>query len=164
VTTTSTAWTAFKAQWKTYVEGLRTINATYRTSVQTARATYRTALKVATTKAERQAARATLDASIVLALETRVSAITEAGNPPTPPAGYNGTVWVSSFQNINVTFRASVVMAQSTYAAARAAATTADQRQLARGVFETSVGEATTTHAEALIALGPIPSRPGRPS
>jgi len=76
----------FKAQWKTYVQGLQGINATYHTSVQSARATYQAALAVATTKVERQAARATFDASLVAALELRVSDITAAGNPPTPPA------------------------------------------------------------------------------
>ncbi len=163
-TTTPTAWTAFKAQWKTYVQGLEAINTTYHHSVQSARATYQAALAVATTKAERQAALAALDASLVVALNLRVSAITGAGDPPSPPAGFNGTVWVTSFQSINETFRASVVSAQSTYAAALAAATTAIEREAARGALETSVGEATTAHANALTALGPPPANPGQPS
>lgn len=160
----SPAWAAFKVQWKTYVQGLEAINATFHTSIQTARATYRAALQVATTKAERQAALAALDASIVVALNVRVSAITAAGDPPSPPAGYNGTAWVTSFQSINVTFRASVVAAQTTYSAALAAATTSEQREAARGALETSVGEATTAHANALTALGPPPANPGQPS
>jgi len=162
--TTPTAWTAFRAQWKLYVQGLEAINGTYHASIASARATYQAALKVATTKAERQAALATLDASIVAALDVRVSAITAAGDPPSPPAGYNGTAWVTSFQSINVTYRAAVVAAQTTYAASLAAATTADQREAARGALETSVGEATTAHADALTALGPPPAHPGQPS
>ncbi|MFZ1063328.1 MAG: hypothetical protein WAN30_07650 [Acidimicrobiales bacterium] len=162
--TTPTAWTAFRAQWKTYVQGLEAINATYHSSIATAHATYQAALKVATTKAERQAARAALDASIVAALDVRISAITAAGDPPSPPAGFNGTAWVTSFQSINVTFRAAIVAAQTTYASALAAATTADERQAARGALETSVGEATTAHADALMTLGPPPAHPGQPS
>jgi hypothetical protein len=71
---------------------------------------------------------------------------------------------VTSFQSINVTFRASVVAAQTTYTAALAAATTADQRSAARGALETAVGNATTIHADALTALGPPPAKPGQPS
>jgi len=94
----------------------------------------------------------------------RDSAITGAGDPPSPPAGYNGTAWVTSFQGINETYRASVVAAQSTYATALAAATTAAEREAARGALEASVGTATTVHANALTALGPPPANPGQPS
>jgi hypothetical protein len=139
--TTPTAWTLFRAQWKTYVQGLEAINATYHTSIATARATYKAAMQVATTKAERQAALAA-----------------------PPPAGYNGTAWVTSYQGINETYRTAVAAAQTTFSAALAAATTSEQRQAARGALETSVGEATTAHANALTALGPPPAHPGQPS
>jgi len=162
--TTPTAWTLFRAQWKTYVQGLEAINATYHTSIATARATYKAAMQVATTKAERQAALAALDASIEAALNVRVAAITGAGSPPPPPAGYNGTAWVTSYQGINETYRTAVAAAQTTFSAALAAATTSEQRQAARGALETSVGEATTAHANALTALGPPPAHPGQPS
>ena len=163
-TVTTTAWTLFKAQWKTYVQGLQGINATYHTSVQSARATYQAALAVATTKVERQAARATFDASLVAALELRVSDITAAGNPPTPPAGYNGTACVTAFQGFNEAYRAAVVSAQSTFATAFAAATTTDQRMADRGALLTAVGLAMTAHADALTTLGPPPAKPGQPS
>ena len=162
--TTPTAWTAFRAQWKSYVQGLETINTTFHTSVTTARATYQAALQVATTKVERQAALAALDASIAAALTVRDGAITGAGDPPSPPAGFNGTAWVTSFQGINETYRSSIVSAQSTFATAIAAATTAAEREAARGALETSVGTATTVHANALTALGPPPANPGQPS
>jgi L-amino acid N-acyltransferase YncA len=163
-TSSSTAWTAFRAQWKTYVQGLESIRTTYRTSVQDARATYQAALEVATDRTERQAARATLDASLVTALSARVSMITSAGDPPSPPAGYNGTAWVTSFQGINVSFRAAVGAAQTTFSVALASATTASQREAARGAYETSVGEATSARASSLTTLGPPPSNPGQPA
>jgi hypothetical protein len=161
-TSTPTAWTTWRATWKTYVEGLKTINTTFHTSVQSARTTLQAALQVATTKAERQAALATFDASVALAVNTRVSAITAAGDPPAPPAGYNGTAWVTSYQNINETYRTSVASAQATYATAIAAATTATEREAAKGALKTSVGDATTVRATALTTLGPPPSNPGQ--
>jgi hypothetical protein len=163
-TSTPTAWTTWRATWKTYYTGIQTINATFHTAVQSARTTFQAALQVATTKAERQAALATYDASVAVAVNARVSAITGAGSPPPPPAGYNGTAWVSSFQNVNETYRTSVASAQATYAKAIAAATTATEREAAQGALKTSVGNATTLRATALTTLGPPPSHPGQQS
>jgi hypothetical protein len=161
-TTTVTAWTTWKATWVTYVQGLKAINTTYRTAVQTAKATYQSALASATTKAQKQTARTALQTALTAALSARVSAITAAGNPPTPPAGYNGTAYVTALQSANVTFRASVTAAQSAYVVALSTATTAAQRQAARGALETAVGNALTVRSNALIALGTPPKNPGQ--
>jgi hypothetical protein len=158
------AWKAFHAQWKAYVDGLKSINATYRAARATARATYFEALSVATTPAERQAARAAYLVAIEAAINARVAAITAAGDPPPPPAGYNGTAYVLGIQAANVAFRASVTSAQSTLAAALAAATTTWQREQARLAYQTAIGNAIVVRANALEALGPPPTNPGQPS
>jgi hypothetical protein len=160
--TVTTPWTTWKATWVTYIQGLKAINTTYRTSVRTAQSTYKAAIASAKTKAEKLAARTALEASLSVALTARVSAITAAGNPPTPPAGYNGTAYVTALQSANVSFRASVTAAQSTYVVALSTATTAAERQAARGALESSVGAAITARANALIALGAPPKNPGQ--
>jgi hypothetical protein len=158
------AWKAFHAQWKAYVDGLKAINATYRAARATARATYFEALSVATTPVERQAARAAYLVSIEAAINARVGAITGAGDPPAPPAGYNGTAYVLGIQAANVAFRASVTAAQSTLAASLAAATTPWQREQARLAYQVVIGNAIVVRANALEALGPPPTNPGQPS
>jgi len=100
--------------------------------VETSRATYLTAIAAATTPAEKQAARLALDASLSGDLNARIAAITAAGDPPSPPAGYNGTVWVEGFQAANVAFRASIVTAQTALSQSLATATTAWDRKAAR--------------------------------
>jgi hypothetical protein len=158
------AWKAFHAQWKAYVYGLKSINATYRAARATALATLDEALSTSTTPAERQAARAAYLVSIEAALNARVAAITAAGDPPAPPAGYNGTAYVLGIQAANVAYRASVTSAQSALAAALAAATTPWQREQARLAYQAAVGNAIVVRANALEALGPPPTDPGQPS
>jgi hypothetical protein len=158
------AWKAFHAQWKAYVDGLKSINATYRAARATALATLYESLSTATTPAQRQAARAAYRVSIEAALNARVAAITAAGDPPAPPAGYNGTAYVMGIQAANVAFRASVTAAQSTLASALAAATTPWQREQARLAYEAAIGNAIVVRANALEALGPPPANPGQPS
>jgi hypothetical protein len=158
------AWKAFHAQWKAYVDGLKAINATYRAERATGRAAYFEDLSTATTPAERQAARATYLASLEAALNARVAAITAAGNPPAPPANYNGTAYVLGIQAANVAFRTSATAAQGTLAASLAAATTPWQRQQARFAYQAAIGNAIVVRANALEALGPPPTNPGRPS
>lgn len=158
----SVAWATFRVSWKTYVNGLRAIDTTYRESVWTARKLYRISLRTATTKAERQADRTTLDVALAGALNVRVAAIIAAGNPPAPPAGYTGSAWVTSFQAANVAFRAAVVAAQSTLAASLSAATTHAQREEARLTFRAAVDTAQAAHISALAALGAPPKHPGK--
>jgi hypothetical protein len=158
------AWKAFHAQWKGYVDGLKAINATYRAARSTARAAYFEALSTATTPTERQAARATYLASLETALNTRVATITAAGDPPAPPANYNGTAYVLGIQAANVAFRASATAAQGTLAASLTAATTPWQRQQARLAYQAAIGNAIVVRANALEALGPPPTNPGHPS
>ncbi len=162
-TASVSAWKAFHGQWKAYVDGLKSINASFRAAEASARATYYAALSVATTPAERQAAHAALLVSIEAALNARVTAITGAGDPPAPPAGYNGTAYVLGIQAANVAFRASVTTAQSTLAASLAAATTSWQREQARLAYQAAVGNAIVVRADALLALGPPPTNPGQP-
>ena len=162
-TATSTAWTTFRADWSTYVQGLKAINATCHTAVQSAHATFSAAMSAATTASARQAARTALQAAIEAALSARVSAITAAGNPPTPPAGYNGTAWVTSFQAANIAFRASVAAAQKTFVAAMTSATTQSERVAARAALKLAVGNAIVTRSTALAALGAHPTKPGQP-
>jgi hypothetical protein len=156
------AWATFRVSWKTYVNGLRAIDVTYRESVWTARKTYRISMRSATTRAERQGARVTLDTSLAAALNVRVAAIIAAGNPPTPPAGFRGSAWVTGFQAANVAFRAAVVTAQSTLAASLSVATTHAQREEARLTFRAAVDVAEATHIGALATLGAPPKHPGK--
>ncbi len=158
-----TAWKAFTAQWRAYVDGLKAINFTYRGAIASDRATLYEALSMATTPAQRQAARAAYLVSAEAALNARVAAIVAAGDPPSPPAGYNGTAYVIGLQAANVAFRASVASAQSALAAALAAATTPWQREQARLTYEAAVANAVLVRATALEALGPPPTHPGQP-
>jgi hypothetical protein len=157
----TSTWSSFHAAWSSYVSGLKTINATYRSSVQSADAAFSAALSAATTKAERQSARLSLDAALEAAINVRVSAITAAGNPPAPPAGYVGSAFVSGLQSANVAYRASVAAAQSTFSHALASAATPAERATARAELKTSVASAMTTRAAALTALGVRPIHPG---
>ena len=163
-TTTATAWTAFQKQWKAYVDGLRSIGLTYRASVQTSRAAYLAAMAAATTPAEKQAAQAALNVSLSADLNARIAAITAAGDPPSPPAGYNGTAWVEGFQAANVAFRASIVTAQTALSQALASATTAWDRKSARLTYQIAVGNAMVAHSTAIEALGTPPTHRGQPS
>jgi hypothetical protein len=162
-TTASTSvWHAFQLAWQAYVDQLRSIRLSYRSSVASARSTEKLALSVATTPAERQAARATFRAALVADLATRDAAITALGDPPSPPAGYNGTAYVQGFQAANEAYRTAVVTAQTTFAAALAAATTPAERQTARANLQLAVANAAYVRSEAIIALGPPPKHRGQ--
>jgi hypothetical protein len=168
-TTTTTikvpsAWATFRVSWQTYVNGIKATDATYQYSVKSAGLTYRASILAATTPAERQVARSVLDTSLAAALNVRVAAIIAGGNPPTPPAGFSGTAWVTSFQAANVAFRAAVVTAQSAYASALAVATTHTQREVARLTFRAAVDTAQAVHVSALATLGAPPKNPGKAS
>jgi hypothetical protein len=158
----STPWTTWRATWVTYIKGLQSINQTYRHSLQNARWTLRHALRGATST-ERQAAFAAYEVSIEAALNARVSAITAAGDPPPPPAGYNGTAYVAAFQSANETFRTSVAAAQNALSLALVGAT-AQQARTARLTYEQALGAAIVVHSTALLALGTPPANPGQPS
>lgn len=160
----ASAWTAFQKDWKAYVDGLRSIRLTYRASVETSRAAYLTAIAAATTPAEKQAARVALDASLSADLNARIAAITAAGDPPSPPAGYNGTTWVEGFQAANVAFRAAIVTAQTALSQSLATATTAWDRKSARLTYQLAVGNALVAHSTAIEALGTPPTHRGQPS
>lgn len=165
-TTTTTvapsAWTTWHKTWASFVDGIKAIRATYRASVESARSTYFSAKATATTKAERQAALASLETALTAALNARVTAITAAGDPPAPPADYNGTVYITGFQAANVAFRASTTAAQSAYAQALASATTSAQRRTARLTLEVADGNAIVARSTALLALGAPPAHPGK--
>lgn len=163
-TANASAWTAFQKDWKAYVDGLRSIRLTYRASVETSRAAYLTAIAAATTPAEKQAARVALDASLSADLNARIAAITAAGDPPSPPAGYNGTTWVEGFQAANVAFRAAIVTAQTALSQSLATATTAWDRKSARLTYQLAVGNALVAHSTAIEALGTPPTHRGQPS
>jgi hypothetical protein len=163
-TANASAWTSFQKDWKAYVDGLRSIRLTYRASVETSRAAYLTAIAAATTPAEKQAARLALDASLSADLNARIAAITAAGDPPSPPAGYNGTTWVEGFQAANVAFRAAIVTAQTTLSQSLATATTAWDRKSARLTYQLAVGNALVAHSTAIEALGTPPTHRGQPS
>jgi hypothetical protein len=160
----TTAWTTWRASWIVYIHGLQAINATYRASVKSDRATFEAAWDAATTKAERQAARAAFEASLEATLNARVSAITAAGDPPSPPAGYNGTTYILGLQAANIARRAAVAAAESAYATALVSATTSAQRRADRLTFVAAVDTADAARINALIALGAPPKHPGQPS
>ncbi|HEY7932083.1 MAG TPA: hypothetical protein VIC81_07505 [Acidimicrobiales bacterium] len=161
---TTSAWASFRTSWSAYGQHLKAINATFRTSIQSAHATFSAAMSAATDATAREAARTALRASIEAAMNTRVAAITALGNPPAPPAGYNGTAWVASFQAANVAFRASVTSAETAYVQAMQSATTPTQRKAARLALKTAVDAAVVAHSNALLALGTHPKKPGQPS
>ncbi len=163
-TANASAWTAFQKEWKAYVDGLRSIRLTYRASVETSRAAYLTAIAAATTPAEKQAARLALNVSLSADLNARIAAITAAGDPPSPPAGYNGTAWVEGFQAANVAFRAAIVTAQTALSQSLASATTAWDRKAARLTYQLAVGNAMVAHSTAIEALGTPPTHRGQPS
>jgi len=161
-TAVATPWTTWHATWVTYVQGLKSINASFRSSVQSARTTLQAALAAATDKAEKQAAVAAFEVSVEAALNARVTAITAAGDPPPPPAGYNGTAYVDGIQSANIAFRASVTAAQTTLSAALASATNGQDARTARLTYEQTVGAAIVARSTALLALGPPPTDPGQ--
>ena len=163
-TSATAAWKAFHASWKSYVEGLQSIRLTYRASIESDRAAYFTAKSTATTPAERQAALAALEAALATSLNARVTAITAAGDPPTPPAGYNGTAYVMGIQAANIAFRATIVAAQTTLAAALAVSSTGAEAHTARLNYEAALGSALVVRSAALLALGAPPANPGQPS
>jgi hypothetical protein len=159
----ATPWTTWRATWVTYVQGLKSINSTYHSAMSSARQTLQAALGASTDKTDRLAAFAAFEVSADAALNARVAAITAAGDPPSPPAGYNGTAWVTSFQGDNVTFRASVVAAQTALSLALTGATP-QQARTARLTYEQSVSAAVSAHSTALLALGNPPAHAGQPS
>lgn len=128
------------------------------------RAAYLEARAAATTPAERQAALAALTAALSASLNARVAAITAAGDPPAPPAGYNGTAYVLGIQAANVAFRASIVTAQAALSASLATATTRAEIHTARWTYDTALGNALVVRSAALLALGTPPTNPGQPS
>jgi len=158
-----TAWTTWHATWMTYISGLKSINATYHASVQSARAAYDAAKTAATTKQDRLSALSALNTALAAAINIRVAAITSWGDPPAPPAGYNGTAYVTGIQAANVAFRAAVALAQSNYATAIATATPAQSR-LARIALQGAIGAALVARSAALTLLGTPPSHPGKTS
>jgi hypothetical protein len=158
----ATPWTTWRATWVTYVQGLKSINSTYHSAMSSARQTLHAALSASTNKTERQAAFAASEVSADAALNARVAAITAAGDPPSPPAGYNGTAWVTSFQSDNVAFRASIVAAQTALSLALTGATPQEART-ARLTYRQSVGAAISAHSTALLALGNPPAHGGQP-
>jgi hypothetical protein len=162
VSAATSAWHSFHLAWKAYGDELRSINLTYRASVQSSRSAYLIARSTATTPAERQAALAALEAALAADTNARVAAITAAGDPPSPPAGYNGTAWVEGYQAANIAFRASATAAESAYASAIAVATTHWQRESARLTLELAIGNALVVRSNAIEALGPPPTNPGR--
>ncbi|MFZ0769559.1 MAG: hypothetical protein WAM64_10125 [Acidimicrobiales bacterium] len=159
----NSVWHSFHLAWKAYGDQLRSINLSYHASVAASRSAYLLAKSTATTPAERQAARAAFIASLAADINARVAAITAAGDPPSPPAGYNDTAWVQGFQAANVAFRASATAAESAYAQAIASATAPWQLKSARLTFELAIGNAIVVRATALEALGPPPTNPGQP-
>ena len=164
-TTTATdrlAWKTWHASWTAYVQGIKSINATFRTSLEGARSAYRTALAAATTKTDRLTARTNLDKAIAAAFATRVAAISAAGNPPAPPAGYNATAYVAGIQNANVAFRGSLAAAQSVFAQSILAANTVAQRSAAHAALRLAINNAIIARAQAIIALGAAPLNPGK--
>jgi hypothetical protein len=163
-TTAPSAWTTWHATWVAYANQLKAIRLSYRTSVASARLAYSTALASATTKAERQAARATLESALSADVSARVAAITAAGDPPAPPTGYNGTAFVAGIQAANDAFRASSTTAESAYAQAIAGATTSAQRRTARLTLEAAIDNALVVRINALTAMGTPPTHPGKSS
>lgn len=162
-TTITGPWAQFHVAWSAYGTGLRTINQNYRNAVESATVAHFQALNEANTAAERQSAGATFRAALEAAITARDLAITAAGNPPTPPAGFNGTAWVTGFESANIAFRASVVAAQGAFVQALAAATTPQARLTARAARDTALAAAWTARSTALNALGPHPTHPGQP-
>ena len=156
-------WKEFQASWRAYVDGLKSIRLTFRASVESDRAAYFEARAAATTPAERQAAVAALEAALSASLNARVTAITAAGDPPAPPAGYNGTAYVMGIQAANVAFRATIVTAQATLSAALGTATTRAEARTARWNYDTALGNALVVRSTALLALGTPPVHPGQP-
>jgi hypothetical protein len=156
------AWATFLVSWKTYVSGLKTIDATYKAAVASVKSTYEAAKAAASTPAEKQAARVALAAGVSTALGARVASIVASGDPPAPPAGYRGSAWVVGFQSANVAFRAAVVAAQGTLASALSAATTGAEELSARSAYRTAITAAEATHESALATLGPAPKNPGK--
>ncbi|MGH3732779.1 MAG: hypothetical protein ACRDVC_05295 [Acidimicrobiales bacterium] len=157
-------WATFHKEWKAYVDGLRAIRLTYRAAVANSRAVFWAAQAQATTPAAHQAAQAALNASLAADLNARVAAITAAGDPPAPPADYNGTAYVQGIQAANVAFRASIVVAQDVLSQSLSTATTSWERHSDRLTYEFAVGTAIVTRATALEALGAPPANPGQPS
>ena len=73
------------------------IATTFRNAVASARATYNMARSIATTSADRYAARTVFDAAIALAAEARSAALIALGPPP--KSGNHGNVHVTRTQN-----------------------------------------------------------------
>jgi hypothetical protein len=163
-TTDRLAWRTWHASWMTYIQGIKSINANFRASVESMRSAFNTTIAGATTKSDRTAARVNLNKALSAALDTRVAAITAAGNPPAPPVSYNRTGYVTGIQNANVTFRSAITAAQSVYAQAILSATTVTQRSAAHAALRLAINNATTTRADALTALGTPPLNPGKKS
>lgn len=156
------AWRTWHASWMTYIYKVRSINLNFKASVERERSAFTTAMASATTMSDRMAARTSRNAALSLAINDRVAALTAVGNPPAPPAGYNGSTYVSSIQATNIAFRAAVASAQTAYAQALLNATTRQQQTAAHSALRVALGDAITARSAALLALGPPPLNPGK--
>ncbi|HUV58322.1 MAG TPA: hypothetical protein VMV96_05935 [Acidimicrobiales bacterium] len=156
------AWRTWHTSWMTYIYKVRSINLNFKLSVERERSAFTMAMASATTVSDRMAARNNRNAALSLAINDRVAALTAVGNPPAPPAGFNGSAYVSSIQAANIAFRAAVASAQSTFAQALLSATTRPQKVAARVALRVALGDAITARSVALTALGPPPLNPGK--
>ena len=157
------AWSTWRATWTTFIHGITAINDTYHASLKSARSTLSSALSTATNKTERDAARAAFTTALITAMDTRVTAITTAGMPPAPPAGFNGTAFFTGFHAARSAYWTAVASAESRFTAALASATTASQRTAARAALKSAVSAALIARTNALSALGSRPAKPGKP-
>ena len=162
--TSTSAWASFRTNWSAYGHRLKAIHEIFRTAVRDAHTTFEVAMRAASDRVARQAARTTLHASLEAALSARVAAITALGNPPPPPAGFNGSAWIANFQAANVAFRSSVTAAETAFVQATQNATTRTERESARLTLEAAIGAAMVTRSNALLALGAQPTKPGQPT
>jgi hypothetical protein len=158
------AWKNWHATWMTYIYKMRSINLNYRTATESARAAFTTSMKSAKSMVDRTTARSNLNLGLFAAVNSRISAINAVGSPPAPPAGYNGTAYVTGIEKANTAFRSAIAASQTAYAEALLSATTPDQRSTARQARLLAVRTAVVARATALLALGSPPAMPGRKS
>jgi len=84
-TTINSSLKTYRIALRAYFEARVSIADAYKSAVQSAKSVCAAALSVATTTAERSAARAALQLAIVQATAVRQAALTQLGNPPTRP-------------------------------------------------------------------------------
>ena len=157
-TTTPSPMKTWRIAEKAYLDERAAINQTYKAAVATARSAYDTALSTATTSAEKATARTTLDAALAAAVTARIAAFTALGNPPAAPSSNPLGAYIDQVQTINEAYRASVMSAQATYAAALLSSTTGAERATAAANLKLAVANAEVTRAAALTALGAPPA------